>query len=108
MTEKRTRIRAKTTDDGNTEVFVLINHPMETGLRTNPQTKEKIPAHFIQKVSFLVNGKEVAVADTGIAVSKDPLLSIRLKAKNGDKIKVMWSDNLGEKDETEIVLGEGG
>ncbi len=108
MTDKRTRIRAKTTDDGATEVFVLISHPMETGLRTNPQTREKIPAHFIQKLTFLLNGKEVALADTGTAVSKDPLFSIRIKkTKSGDKIKVLWADNLGQKDEEEITIGEG-
>ncbi len=106
MADKRTRIRAKTTDDGATEIFVLINHPMETGLRVNPQTKEKVPAHFIQKLTFLLNNKEVAVADTGIGVSKDPLVSIRVQAKQGDKIKVLWSDNVGDKDETEIVIGE--
>ncbi len=107
MADKRTRIRAKLIDDGAAEIFVLISHPMETGLRVNPQTKEKIPAHFIQKITFLLNNKEVAVADTGIAVSKDPLVSIRVNAKPGDTVKVMWSDNLGDKDETEIVIGEG-
>ncbi len=107
MADKRTRIRAKTTDEGMTDVFVLATHPMETGLRANPQTKEKIPAHYIQKMTFFLNGKEVAVADTGIAVSKDPLISIRVKTRRGDKVKVIWSDNLGEKDEAEIVIGEG-
>jgi sulfur-oxidizing protein SoxZ len=59
-------------------------------------------------MTFLLNGKEVAVADTGIGVSTNPLVSIRLSgAKRGDKIKVMWSDNLGDKDEAEAVIGEG-
>ena len=108
MAEKRTRVLAKTTDDGATDVVVLISHPMETGLRVNPQTKEKIPAHFIQKITFLLNGKEVAVADVAQGVSKDPLISIRLhKAKQGDKVRVAWSDNRGEKDETEITIGKG-
>jgi sulfur-oxidizing protein SoxZ len=107
MSEKRTRIRAKTTDDGATEIFVLVNHPMETGLRTNPQTKEKIPVHIIQKITFYLNGKEVAVADTGTGVSTNPLVSIRVKnAKKGDKIRVTWSDNLGQKDDEDIVLGD--
>jgi sulfur-oxidizing protein SoxZ len=108
MGEKRTRVLTKTTDDGATEVVVLVSHPMETGLRVNPQTKEKIPAHFIQKITFLLNGKEVAVADAGQGVSKDPLISIRIKkTKRGDKVKVTWSDNLGEKDETEITIDKG-
>jgi sulfur-oxidizing protein SoxZ len=106
MSDKRTRIRVKIANDGAADVFVLVSHPMETGQRTNPQTKEKIPAHFIQKMTFLHNGKEVAVMDMGTAVSKDPLISIRLKkAKRGDKIKVLWSDNLAQKDEAEITIG---
>jgi sulfur-oxidizing protein SoxZ len=107
MSEKRTRIRTKPTEDG-TEIFVLVNHPMETGLRTNPQTKEKIPIHIIQKMTFFLNGKEVAVADTGTGVAANPLISIRVKsAKKGDKIRVVWSDNMGQKDEEDVVLGDG-
>ncbi len=109
MAEKRTRIRTKTTDDGTTEIFVLVSHPMETGLRLDPQTQAKVPPHFIQKMTFLLNGKEVAIADLGIAVSKDPLISIRLKkTKRGDRIKVLWSDNKGDKDEAETTIGEVG
>src|SRR5690349_6223534 len=93
MSEKRTIIRTKPVEDGATEIFVLINHPMETGLRVNPQTKEKIPIHIIQKITFYLNGREIAVADTGTGVSTNPLISVRVKgAKKGDKISVLWSD----------------
>jgi sulfur-oxidizing protein SoxZ len=109
MAEKRTRIRVKNLDDGGVEIFVLISHPMETGLRTNPQTREKIPAHFIQKLTFHLNGKEIAVADTGTGVSTNPLVSVRVAgARKGDKVKVTWSDNLGAKDEEEITIGDAG
>ena len=108
MAEKRTRIRVKNLDSGGVEIFVLISHPMETGQRTNPQTREKIPAHFIQKLTFYLNGKEIAVADTGTGVSTNPLVSVRVgNAKRGDKVKVAWSDNVGEKDEAEITIGDG-
>jgi sulfur-oxidizing protein SoxZ len=108
MSEKRTRIRVKTTDAGAAEIFVLISHPMETGLRTNPQTREKIPPHFIQKLTFYLNGKEIAVADTGTGVSTNPLVSVRVdNAKRGDKVRVTWTDNVGQKDEEEITIGDG-
>lgn len=97
---RQTRMRTKS-QDGATEILVLVNHPMETGQRTDPKTKEKIPAHFIQKMTFSVNGKEVAVADLGVAVSKDPLVGVRVKGKAGDKVKVTWSDNKGETGEAE-------
>ncbi len=101
---RQTRIRTKT-QDGATEVLVLVSHPMETGQRVDPKTKEKIPAHFIQKLSFTLNGKEVAVVDLGVAVSKDPLVGVKLKgAKTGDKVKVTWSDNKGESNNAEATV----
>lgn len=91
-----TKMRARP-KNGGTEVLVLVNHPMETGQRVNPKTKKKIPAHFIQKMIFELNGKPVAVADLGVGISKDPLVGIQLKGtKPGDTIKVSWTDNKGE------------
>jgi len=105
MADKQTRIRTRI-EDGVTDVLVLVSHPMETGLRTDPKTKEKIPPHFIQKMIFSLNGKEVAVADLGVGVAKDPLLGIKLKgAKPGDKLKVTWSDNKGESGGEEHTIG---
>lgn len=96
MAEHRMKMRTRQLDSV-VELQVLINHPMETGRRTDPKTKEKIPPHFIQKVTVELNGKVVVVVDSGIGVSEDPLLGFRFKnAKNGDKLRVFWSDNLGE------------
>ena len=101
---RQTRMRTKT-QNGATEVLVLVSQPMETGQRKDPKTKEKIPAHFIQKLSFTLNGKEVAVVDLGVAVSKDPLVGVKLKgAKAGDKVKVTWSDNKGESNNAEATV----
>ena len=99
-----TKMRTKTVN-GETEILVLVDHPMETGQRVDPKTKEKIPPHFIQKMSFSLNGKEVAVADLGFAVSRDPLVKVKVKgAKPGDKVKVTWSDNKGQTGEQETVV----
>ncbi len=101
---RQTRIRTKT-QDGATEVLVLVSHPMETGQRVDPKTKEKIPAHFIQKMTFTLDGKEVAVANLGVAVSKDPLVGVKIKgAKAGAKVKVTWSDNKGESNTAEATV----
>jgi sulfur-oxidizing protein SoxZ len=104
-TERATKIRTKT-QNGVTDVLVLVSHPMETGQRTDPKTMEKIPPHFIQKMTFMLNGKEVASASLGTAISSDPLIGIKIKgAKAGDKIKVNWSDNMGESGSSEAVVG---
>jgi len=101
-----TRIKAAAAEGGLTEIKVIANHPMETGQRVDPKTKEKIPAHFIQKLAIELNGKVVADIDMGVAISKDPLLAVAVKnAKNGDKIKVSWSDNKGEKGGADAVVG---
>jgi sulfur-oxidizing protein SoxZ len=101
---KPMKIRTRT-QEGQIEVQVLIPHPMETGQRTDKQTKQKIPAHFIQQVTLEHNGKVVAALNTGPAVSEDPLFSFRLKtAKNGDKLKVTWKDNKGEGASAEAVV----
>ena len=40
----------------------------------------------------------------GVAISKDPLLAVAVKAKAGDKVKVSWSDNKGEKGGAEATV----
>ena len=86
------------------EVKALIKHPMETGLRKDKKTKEKIPAHFIQEVIVEANGKPVLSADWNTSVSKNPYLSFSYKGKAGDKVKLSWSDNKGEKDSAEATV----
>jgi sulfur-oxidizing protein SoxZ len=95
---KSIRIRAKAKGD-DTTVKALITHPMETGLRKNKKTGEKIPAHFIQEVSCKHNGNTAVTALWGPAVSKNPYLSFRIGgAKAGDTIELSWVDNQGKKD----------
>ncbi len=61
------------------------------------KTNRKIPAHYIQKMVFKLNGQQVAVADTGSGVSRRPLIAVRLKGvRTGDTISVNWTDNMSE------------
>ena len=98
------KIRTRT-QEGQVEILVLINHPMETGLRKDKATGKPIPAHFIRELQLEHNGKLVADVKTGIGVSENPLLGFRsATAKNGDKIKVSWKDNQGETGGAETVV----
>ena len=94
-------IRVRATSNGDiTEVQALIQHPMDTGLVKDAKG-EVIPAHFIQRLKFECNGKDVFVADWGTAVSKDPYVKFSFKgAKKGDDLKVSWTDNKGGSDTT--------
>jgi sulfur-oxidizing protein SoxZ len=96
MAERKMRMRTRA-QDGGVELQVLISHPMESGLRTDKNTGKKIPPHFIQRMTLEHNGKVVVTVSSGPAISEDPLIGFRLKdAKHGDKLKVFWSDNMGE------------
>lgn len=92
-TQVKTRAKA-----GATEIRYRINRPMETGSRIDKDTKREIAAHFIQKIMFEVNGKQVAVADVGMGMSTNPLIIVRVKNINpSDSVEVKWTDNKSER-----------
>jgi sulfur-oxidizing protein SoxZ len=97
------KMRATATG-GYTDVRVLMTHPMETGLRKDPDGK-LVPMHFIQSVLVKVNGKTVMEGQISQAVSRNPVFSFRLKGgAKGDKIEVSWLDNQGETNSTETAV----
>jgi sulfur-oxidizing protein SoxZ len=98
------RIRA-TMKDGETDVRVLMAHPMETGFRKD-STGKTVPAHFINDVKATSGGRTVLAAKWGQAISQNPYLQFRFKgAKPGDKVAITWTDNTGDTrtDETAIA-----
>jgi sulfur-oxidizing protein SoxZ len=104
MAKSSIKIRAKA-KGGVTTVKALMSHPMETGLRKDKKTGEKIPAHFIQEVAAEWNGKGVMIANWGGAVSKNPYLSFKFKGgAKGDEIKLSWTDNQGGTDSTTVKI----
>jgi sulfur-oxidizing protein SoxZ len=82
--------------DGYTELRVLMNHPMETGLRKDADG-QLVPMHFIQNLTVKLNGRTVVDAQISQAVARNPVFSFRFKGgAKGDKIEVSWLDNRGE------------
>lgn len=101
--EANMKMRAKLTGDV-TEVKVIISHPMETG-RKKDDFGQLIPAYFIQLVTVTLNDKSVLEMQWGTGISKNPYLTFHLKgAKVGDKITVIWHDNLGKTGSGEIAV----
>jgi sulfur-oxidizing protein SoxZ len=97
------KIRASV-KDGVTEVKVLMQHEMETGLRKDADGK-LVPAWHITEVRAQHNGRTVLEGQFGTAVSKNPYLVFRFKGGAiGEKISVNWIDNKGDTrtDEAEI------
>ena len=84
---------------GNTDVRVLMTHPMTTAQQSKNQP------HFIQNVTVRVNGKPVIEGEISQAISRNPVFSFRLKGgAKGDKIEVSWLDNKGETNKTETAV----
>ena len=89
------KIRAKE-KGGTVTVKSLLKHPMETGIRKDKKTGDKIPAHYITEVTCELNGNTVMTAYLGPGVSKDPYMSFSVKgAKKGDTVTISWVDNKG-------------
>lgn len=99
-------MKMRATMSGNVaDVKVLMNHPMETGLRKDAKTGKLIPAHFINEVSATLNGKPVLNAQWGGGISKNPYLGFKVQgAKAGDKVTISWKDNKGESNTVEGVV----
>ena len=98
------KVRVKN-KNGVVDVKVIINHPMENGLRPNPQTGQKVPAHFINQFKILVNDEEVLVSRCTGGLSKNPFYGFKLTdVKANDKITVSWSDNKGQSGSTDALV----
>jgi len=99
-------IRAKAKMKGDVvTVKMLLKHPMETGLRIDSVTGEKIPAHHITEVTGSWDGKQVFSCNLGPAVSKNPYLSFKLKGPvAGDKLEFTSLDNTGETDTGSVTI----
>ena len=97
------RMRA-TLGAGNTEVRVLMTHPMETGQRKDPDGN-LVPMHFIQTITVQLNGKTVVDCQVSQGVSRNPVFSFRIKGgARGDKITVAWQDNKGDSNSLDAAV----
>lgn len=99
-------IRMKATKvDGGVLVRALITHP------TRPPRKPATPGapvsgNFIQEVTAEVNGKTVLSGDWSAGVSENPYLSFKIRqAKQGDVIRLRWTDGSGNSDSTQVEVG---
>jgi sulfur-oxidizing protein SoxZ len=97
------RIRARVRN-GVTDVTIQMIHPMDTGLRVDDSGRA-IPAHFITHVSVTLGERPVLFARMSFAVSQDPLLNFRFSGGLvGERLRVSWTDNLGEVRVDEALL----
>lgn len=102
-------IKIRATQQGEqTEIRILMQHPMETGLRKDPASGQMIAAHFIQTCTVSANGKLLIEGQLNTSISRNPLFAFRARGlKAGDKIAVSWVDSKGDQrsDETAVTTG---
>lgn len=80
-------------------VSFMVMHPMETGLRKDKKTGKLIPAHYINNVKFMFDGKPFTTMKTWESLSTNPVFSIDMKVPGNGEISVAYTDNTGESHE---------
>ncbi len=96
MSRSSITIRAKQKGE-YTEVRLLVRHPMQSG-KCNHSAKAK--PFFIQELRCFHQKQRVVMAQLGIAIAENPYFTFRFKGGAlGDKIKISWVDNRGNRDD---------
>jgi sulfur-oxidizing protein SoxZ len=87
-----------------TEVQVLIKHPMDSGFAKDP-ADQLIPARYIETLKFEHNGKAVFVANWGPMIAKQPYVKFSFKGgRAGDTITARWIDSTQAADSVKAVI----
>lgn len=97
------KIRSKRLN-GNTQIRLLISHPMANGRAKNKQGVA-IPSKYITVLSIMHNESKIVTAHLSGSISKNPYFDFLLKGgESGDKISINWTDNTGETDSAEHTI----
>ncbi|MFA7293347.1 MAG: thiosulfate oxidation carrier complex protein SoxZ [Rhodocyclaceae bacterium] len=88
-----------------TDIRILLQHPMETGLRKDIATGKLVPVQFIQTFLVSASGKPLIEGQLNTAVSKNPVFAFKARGlKVGDKLLVSWIDSIGDKRTDEALV----
>ena len=83
-------------DAGITRLRALLDHPMESGLRTD-RRGGVITANFIRSIEILHDDEVLLEGDWGGGVSRNPYLAVEFDSLAvGDKLTLKWTDNDGQ------------
>jgi sulfur-oxidizing protein SoxZ len=81
------------------KVSFMVMHPMDTGLRKDKKTGKIVPAHYINEVKFMFDGKVFTTMKTWESLSTNPVFTINFKVPGKGELKVVYTDNQGEVNE---------
>lgn len=77
-------------------VSLLIQHPMETGYRTD-ETGRKIPKNAIRSLSCRYNGVEVFRAEMSPGIAANPFIQFPTVAAESGELEFTWVDDAGQR-----------
>ena len=77
-------------------VTLLIQHPMETGYRTD-ETGRKIPKNAIRSLSCRYNGVEVFRAEMSPGIAANPFIQFPTVAAESGELEFAWVDDAGQR-----------
>ena len=78
------------------EIKTLISHKMETGLRKDKKTGEKIPRLIINSFVATFNGKQVFKSTMFPSISANPYIAFFLKVPGAGEMEFTWKDDSGK------------
>jgi sulfur-oxidizing protein SoxZ len=74
------------------EVRIVIQHPMETGFRTD-QSGRRVKRNAIHSLACRYNGVEVFKATLGSGVAANPYLRFFTRAVDSGELEFWWLDD---------------
>lgn len=78
------------------EVKTLISHNMETGLRKDSKTGEKIPRNIINKFVATFNGEQVFAMDMDPAIAANPYIKFNIRPEKSGELEMTWTADDGK------------
>jgi sulfur-oxidizing protein SoxZ len=94
--QARIRIPGKIAKGEVVRVGVLIQHPMETGYRTD-ETGKKIPKNAIRSLACRYNGVEVFRARMSPGIAANPFIEFPTVATESGELEFDWVDDAGNR-----------
>ena len=90
---------------GLVSVQVLIQQPMETGLRVDTKTFQLVPAHHINEIVCRWKDQDVFRCNTGRMVSINPYFAFKIEGpEKGDQLQILTIDSKGEKGYADLTI----
>ena len=95
MKKNSIKLRIANNAKGEQVLKAIFSHPMETGLRLDKKTREKIPADYIKDLRVSVDGESYFEIMWSESVSKNPYLTFVFAKPviDGQQMNIYWVDN---------------